>query len=258
MTPAARRCQARIIELFDDDLRGETGVLHGLALWRAPSGPPRIIRIGEKSPASEIDRFLLHLARARADAIITSGSNLRAEPNLNHFVGDGFSMQNELKAWRNEVRGSSLSPTSLVLTQGFDLDLNHPFFKDSAPRIIYTGNAAAEILAEPAQERGIRVVESRAPSLSNAIEWLRTETTATNITLEMGAHASRALYQQPPGIDELILSLYEEPQLPRAQQGDVFLELDELEQLLGPPSKPRMRREASGTWSFRRFRLDRA
>ena len=254
MSEAAHRCQERIVELYGPAPVGEAGVLQGLALWKDPSGPPRILRIDENAPGSETDRFVLHLARARADAIVTSGSILRAEPDLSHEIGHGTPMQRELDAWRREVRGHDNPPLSLVLTRGENLDLAHPFFRGRAPRIIYTGEDAAKTLQGPAGERGVRVVGRPEPSLRDAIAWLRTEAGAQSVTLEVGANASRALYREPLGVDELLLSLYEETALDEAHRGDAFLEFEEIGRLL-PTASPRvLRHEASGTWSFRRFR----
>ena len=257
MSEAARRCEARIAELYGSVPVGGVGVLHGLAAWRAPSGPPRVLRIDENTPESNTDRFLLHLARARADAIVTSGSILRAEPRLTHEIGHDDEMQRELGAWRREVHGRNASPLSLVLTRGANLDLSHSFFSDPTGKIIYTGHDAARTLQEPARERGIRVVSRSAPSLRDAIDWLRTEAGARGITLEVGANASRALYDEPTAVDELLLSLYEEAHLDEAHRGESFIELEKIERALPRTSPGIVRNEASGRWSFRRFRRDR-
>lgn len=254
MTPEAHRCHGHIVELYGSGLAGDVGTLHVLALWKAPEGPPRIIRVDENAPASETDRFVLHLARARADAIVTSGSILRAEPRLSHEIGDGDEMRRELAAWRREVLGRAASPLSLVLTRGADLDLDHPFFESAAPRIIYTGQDAAGALEAPARERGIRVVGSPGPGLREAIAWLRCKADARNISLEVGATASRPLYEEPLGVDEILLSLYEEPEWTEVQPGEAFFDLDELERRLPETGAPVVRRETSGTWSFRRLR----
>ena len=254
MSEAAHRCQQRIVELYGPVPVGEVGVLHGLALWKGPSGPPRILRIDENTPKSETDRFVLHLARARADAIVTSGSILRAEPDLTHEIGHGATMQHELGAWRREMRDRDEPPLSLVLTRGNNIDLAHPFFTGPAQKILYTGKEAAKALQGPAGERGVRVVGRPSPSLRDAIAWLRTEAGAQRVTLEVGANASRALYQKPLGVDELWLSLYEETSLDEAHRGEVFIELEELGRLLPPTSPGVLRREASGAWRFRRFR----
>ena len=139
LSEAAHRCQQRIVELYGPAPVGEVGVLHGLALWKAPSGPPRVLRIDENTPRSETDRFVLHLARARADAIVTSGSILRSEPQLSHEIGHDAGMKHELDAWRREVYGHANPPLSLVLTRGANLDLAHPFFADPVGKIVYTG-----------------------------------------------------------------------------------------------------------------------
>ncbi len=254
LSEAADRCQQRIADLYGPGPVGGVGVLHVLALWKDPSGPPRVLPIDENAPESETDRFVLHLARARAEAIVTSGSILRAERDLTHEVGHDAEMKRELDAWRREVRGHPTPPLSLVLTRGEDLDLDHPLFAQPDRKIIYTGKDAAKALQGPAGERGVRVVGRTSPSLHDAIAWLRTEAGAESITLEVGANASRALYQKPLGVDELWLSLYEEADLDEAHRGEAFIALEELGRLLPVTSAGTVRLEASGTWRFHRFR----
>lgn len=257
MTPEARACDERIRQLYGEGLERDAGNLHVLALWKAPDGPPRIIRIDAHAPQSATDLFALHLTRARADVVVTSGSILRAEPKLVHEIGVSNAMRRELRAWRREVTGRSEPPQELVLTRGRDLDLDHPLLRAPSPCILYTGQAAAAELEPLAQARGIRVVARPAPSPRDALAWLRERTGAKTIALELGVRASAPLYEEPLAVDELLLSLYLEPDLPEAQQGAPFFELTRLASHFDTMDAPVVRHEASGRWSFRRLRRKR-
>lgn len=257
MTPEARACDERIRQLYGEGLERDAGNLHVLALWQAPNGPPRIIRIDSHAPQSETDRFALHLTRARADIVVTSGSILRAEPDLVHEIGDSDAMRREFRAWRSEVAGRNQPPQDLVLTRDRDLDLGHPLFRSPGRHILYTEQATAATLEPLAQARGIRVVGRPAPSLRDALAWLRDNTGARTIALEVGVRASAPLYDPPLAVDEILLSLYLEPQLPETQRGAPFFELAQLAEHFDTVGTPVVRHEASGRWRFQRLRRKR-
>jgi hypothetical protein len=108
------------------------------------------IAIGPHSPKSATDFFLLNLARARADAIVTTGKILRDEPAVEHRLQGADGEPAALAAWRRERLGKREPPCSVVLTTGREIDLFHPLFR-SAPRvIILTGESAAGALRERA------------------------------------------------------------------------------------------------------------
>ena len=169
MNAAATACRERTRSLFEDDLSEDAGVLQVVSCWRTPMGGARVIAINASAPASPTDRFVLHLARSRADAIVTTGSILRAEPKLTHGVAGPAKDRAELDAWRRESLGRSASPLSLVLTGGEGLDLDHSLFQAGNPCVIYTGEDAAERLRAAGSERGIEVVGHPTPSLRKCI-----------------------------------------------------------------------------------------
>ena len=82
--------EARDLERFFEDRFGavpgmEKGALHVAAVWR-PAGGDRnvVLRISDQTPSSEVDFLLLNLARARAEAIVTTGRILHEEPGVVH------------------------------------------------------------------------------------------------------------------------------------------------------------------------------
>lgn len=255
MTPEARRCEEAIGDLYGETLTDAPPLLQPLALWSDPKGGLFLIAINESAPASETDRFALELSRARADVIVTSGSILRAEPNLSHDVTENTAFHESLAAWRREALGKAEPPTSLVLTTRDDIDLRHPLFAAKRPAVIYTSSNAAESLNTRSAERGIPVVGDPSPSLRKAIAWLRKNRGAETVSLEVGAALSRPLYEtQPPLVDEVMLSVFLEPQLPEGAKGPRFVDLERLKERLPRASREAIRNEASGKWSFRRLR----
>lgn len=253
MNAAATACRERIRSLFRDDLCEDAGVLQVVSCWRPPTGSSRVIAFGASAPASPTDRFVLDLARSRADAIVTTGNILRAEPNLTHGIAGPATDRAELDAWRRESLGRSEPPLSLILTGGQGLDLDHPLFQAGNPCVVYTRNDTAERLREAAGERGIEVVGREAPSLRTALAWLREQREARTVSIEAGPTATLPLYEEPIAVREIMLSLYEETELTEAAQGPAFLHPGELD-ARGFQGEPRVtRQEPSGRWSFGRL-----
>ncbi|MEL7059975.1 MAG: hypothetical protein AAGN46_08120 [Acidobacteriota bacterium] len=192
--------------LFGDVPRA-TGVLHPTSIVRlgGPDGPAETLRIDERAPSSPWDLFSLLLCRARADAVVTTGANLRAEPLLRHDFSPLEASREAFEAWRREG-GRELAPLSLVLTSGRDLDLDHPVLLGGRRAMLYTGRDAAWQLESQTIDRGIELIPDDRPSLRAAVEFLRSEMGAATITIEAGATTARSLYDDPPMLDELLLS----------------------------------------------------
>ncbi len=247
----AEECAATIRELYGSDALGEPGVLHVAAVWREPWGRLVTLRIREETPASESDHFVLRLARARADAILTSGRILREEPGLSHGL-DGPGAE-ALAQWRRRRLGRADPPWSVVLSSGRDLDLDHPLFAGPTRPMIFTGAPGAARLGDAARGRGIEVVAHAAPDLRVALEYLGRERGLRTRVIEAGPSTARAAYAAPPLLDELMLSVFEEPALDAAVRGPDFVPAAELARLLAPAAPARTRREASGRWSFQRL-----
>ena len=90
---------AQAIErLYGERLEDEVGVLHVASAWRDETGRLFALRIGPDTPSSATDGFALALARARCDAILSTGKILRDEPGLRHRP-DPVDPQG-LTAWR--------------------------------------------------------------------------------------------------------------------------------------------------------------
>ena len=122
--------EERIARLYGDDVDWctATGRLHVAAIHAASE---RVLAIGPAAPPSETDRFVLGLARARADVIVTTGSILRAEPELVHRFAETPQADAAFAAWRRSVLGRADPPRLLVLSASGDLPKAHPAFAAS-------------------------------------------------------------------------------------------------------------------------------
>lgn len=214
------RCAKRIRALYGDDLLSSAGALHVTSVWSGAGGRLFTLRIGPACPRSATDSFVLELTRARADAIVTTGQILRDEPGLRTELEDP-----ELVAWRRERLGKSEAPLTVVLSRRTDLE--HPLL--AAPDAVVRHAGLRETLA-----------------------WLREERGATTVAIEAGPSTTRALYDEPLAVDELLLSICHLPALPAGVQGG---ELGDLAHLTSrfPRRSERTREEESGAWSFLRL-----
>jgi len=256
LTPEATRCEEAIRALYGDTIVDAPATLQSLALWSDPAGGLFLIAINENSPASETDGFALDLSRARADAIVTSGGILRAEPGLSHAMTEDTPLRQSLSAWRREVLGRTEPATSLVLARRDDIDLHHPLFGGERPAVVYTSSSTGRSLKARAEARGIPVVSDPSPSLQKAVAWLRENEGAKTVSLEIGAALSRPLYEKPESlVDEVMLSIFLEPNLPEGSKGPPFVDLGRLKERLPRATRAVVRAEASGNWSFSRLRV---
>lgn len=241
--------EERIQGLFGASSGAADGVLHPVAVCSGPDKRLFVLKIRPDSPKSEADFFSLNLARARADAIVTSGRILREEPDVSH------SLPEALASWRHEIQLKPLPPISVVLTSGRDLDLDHPVLGQGSA-LIFTSLEGASRLAAAAASREIELVGSDAPTLPGLIDFLRRDKRAQTISLEAGPSTVLPLYRtsslHPSPIDELILSRYH-GSVPDHLLGAPFLQEDELETLFTSCSNETEVPEPSGLWSFRRW-----
>jgi riboflavin biosynthesis pyrimidine reductase len=254
---------ARLREVYREDPAPDGGVVHVTSVWAAPDGSWRSIRIGASSPHSATDAFVLDAARARADAIVTTGAILRAEPALVH------TLSGDAAAWRAERLGKSRPPTIVVLTRRADLDLEHAVFTArTGDAIIATTPDAATALRSraPRPETALRPGQAPRPEvaardrtgLRDVVTWLRAERGCGTVLVEAGVTSARTLYEAPCVVDELLLSLYSGP-LAEVARGETFLPRDEPLRLALAAAEGRAGQgEAEGPehgWRFARHRL---
>lgn len=233
-----------------------TGLLQTVAAYRTRLGALRVIRIHPETPQSDIDQFSLMVSRARADAILTSGQNLRLEPHGTHTLQGPGNLAETLATWRREHLGKTSPPHLLVLTRGRDLNLDHPALNYNGRVFVFTTEESAFALEAAAAERGIEVVGAAEPSPAAAVEFLRQELGAATISVEAGPTVARELYD-PVMVDEIQLSIFDPPDpaaLPGSIRGPFFLDEARLRELYRW-SPGFSETTADGVWTF--YRLER-
>ncbi len=248
---SAAAVAAKAEEIYGAPLTS-TGVVHVTSVWRRRTAY-LTLAIGPRTPRSAHDALVLNLTRARADAILTSGRILRREPRLEHRLGGPGRVPEALAAWRREHLGKDSPPVTLVLTSGRRLDFDHPIFSAGTRAVVYTSRAGQWRLESRAADRGVEVVGVDEPSVGGAIDLLRYQFGAATISVEAGPSVSRQLYEPPVTVDELLLSVYDAPQIPAGVRGDPFLDAGELVHVFSRASLPYRVATADGEWSFQRF-----
>jgi len=250
----AQACARRVRELYAADLEGEAGLLHVAVVWRSRDQGFVNVAMNDAKPASPTDDFVLGLARARADAIVTTGANLRLEPRLTHAYHRDPSIAGALEAWRREVLGKADAPLSVVLTRGADIDLEHSLFRHATRSRLFTGEESASAMGKRSRANGLEVVGDAAPDLPRLVEHLRRREGLETLSIEAGPSTAQALYDAAgPEPDELMLSVLLEPELASRAQAGPFLAEERIEAVLGAPTSRCEIKEESGHWCFRRY-----
>ena len=245
--------ERRIAEIYGTDLLGACGVIHVTSVWAESARSLVALRIGSETPRSETDSFVLNVARARADAIVTTGKILREEEQLTHDFQGEKGVAETFTDWRKERLGKREPPISLVLTSGQELDLDRPLFGCGTRPMVFTSIEGGERIRESAESRGIDVVSRPTPSLRDGINYLRENHGAESIVIETGLSTSRALYEAPVELDELMLSIYSGSRLPSSVRGQRFSSVPQLGLIFPLAGSTFQSDEESGRWIFRRF-----
>lgn len=226
--------------LHSEPLPPMEGVLHVTAVAREGDGLT-VMKIGEHSPKSPLDFFSLNLARARVDAILVTGSVLRAEPELRYELGGA---SRALHAWRDARY--ERPPYVLVLSRG-GLDGAHPVWQSWARPIAFVPAEAEEDVRAALPAR-VEVVAGSGGA-RGAIEWLRADKGCRGVSVEAGPSVAVPLYEGV--IDELQLSVFEGALDPRGRAGAMLSEAELAERL------ERVGGSAHGEWRFSRWRARR-
>lgn len=192
------------LALFGDPLRERPALSQVAAVWSPGDGTNRVMKIDARSPQSATDVFVLNLARARADAILTTGAILRAEPSLQFdLTGPGSTA---LMRWRIDVH-RLLPPSALVLTSGRDLDPTHPALGGPAHVVLYVPQEVADDVRQSLKSfKWTKVHGVERTDAVDALAWLRATRDAKSISIEAGPRTALPLYEH--GVDQLLLSRY--------------------------------------------------
>jgi hypothetical protein len=273
--------------------------LYGRVDWRRASGVVQVtaiaaadratIALGPEAPVSAFDRFVLGFARARTDAIVSTGAILRAEPELVHCYAEDAVRNAEWTQWRASVLERSSPPGLILLSRSGDFPLDHPALEAAPSGILWTSASvrdrlgprvgalevvAAEEVAEKITHAATQEVDrgdgagsaaggdaGAQAGIAMALAYARTQCGLGRIAIEAGPSVTQALYaaSSQPGqsaarIDELLLSLYHGELAPAARAAafasEAQLAVQRLERL-----SQRDVEEPSGRWSFARYRV---
>lgn len=213
------------------------------ALWGGPGGVSRgvvqpfaatlagdvwhVLRAGPPGPPSPVDAFALGHTRARVDAVVTSGRNLREEPREDY----AYPVAGEaLARWRRERAGRDGLPLVAVISSGRGLDLDHPALAPGRRRVLYTGSDGAARLGAGARRRGIEVWPVDAPDPADLLRRLLDGEGAALVSVEAGPSVSRPLYapDAPVPVDELVLTAVRGA-VPASALGPALLPRDDLD-----------------------------
>lgn len=252
--PRVPECLARWV---GRDIAGPAGVLHVAAAAQNDAGPYATLRVGEGAPRAVSDGIVLSGARARADAIVTTGRILRDEPELVHGSISAPDVTAELDDWRRRL-GFERPPWIAVLTGRGELPAGHPALAAAERLVLFTGvEGAARLEADPATPTHADIVVSPEPSARGLIEHLQSIRRAESIVIEAGASTSRGLYDEPATIDELWLSVCRSP-VAEADRVGPFVDPATIETALGPPIFEETHEDTGLTWSTRVHRRPRS
>ncbi len=237
-------------ELLGIDPAATAGCVQTMATWLDPDARRVALRISAATPRSETDFFLLNLARARAEAIVTTGNILREETEVTHTLQGPGSLPEALADWRRNVLGLREPPWLLVLSSGRALEPDHPTFRAPVRPVLFVPEEAAAALAE--RFEGTAQVEGAARTgAREAVAWLRANG-AANVTVEAGPTASAPLYDEPCLVDEIWRSTYQEHELLQDVIGPALLPDAAVESRLPVLTGGATIIEPSGPWFFER------
>lgn len=247
MESQASEVARAIAALYGDEPLIDAGVVHVCAAAHSADGALRVLKIGERSPKSTTDFFVLNLCRARADAILTTAANLRAEPTLRHGLQGPWAER--LAAYRRAVLGKVGEPTCAILTRTGELPLDHSVWGDGTRKLVLCPDMAeAEVAARVGSHA--EVIGLSALDAARACAFLA-ERGHGLISVEAGPSTSRELYGAAATVDELLLSLFEG----RIAEADLGGGLPEQAMRDGwVLAGETVRREESGDWRFQRWK----
>ncbi len=273
----------------EDDLGSILEDVYGRVDWQAAGGVLQVtaiaaddratIALGPDAPSSVFDRFVLGFARARVDALVTTGSILRAEPELVHRYAEDNAQNSEWQGWRTETLGRTAAPGLILLSRSGDFPSDHPAIEAAESGFVWTSKAGRarmgarvgelEVVVEEEVEQkegekedfNFSIAKSAGArnGLAAALCFARTRRGLERIAIEAGPSATRALYLPDSfparaRVDEVLLSLYRGELLASARASEFASE----EQLRATGLRRVSiceKQEASGVWAFERHRL---
>ncbi len=240
-----------IARVYDAPLRA-TGLIEAVETWQGDRGQYLKLRSDRETPRCHHGRLASNLARARADAILTSQTVLRRHPTLDHRLQGPGRSGVALTEWRSARLGKPEPPVTLVLASGDNLDLDHPVLHHWTRPVVFTTRQAQWQLESRAVDLGVEVVGVDEPTVHNAVDFLRRAFGAATIALEL--EDSRALYRDPVIVNEVLLTTCQTPQVNPVAVDPPFLTAEELVRRFPRHGKPYRIQAGDDPWRLQRFR----
>jgi riboflavin biosynthesis pyrimidine reductase len=209
MTPDTLRTAADVSAyadwLFGRRFEPRPGLVH-VASVHVRDSVFYILHIRDDTPRSPHDACMLRMARARADAIVTTGRVLRAEPRLRHELSGSSAAAAVLQSWGDRVRGRATARVSIVLTRGRAFAPDHPLVTGSTDVVIACPRGSADSLRERFGGRDVDVVGLDEPTVAAVVQLAKGHWGAETVLLEAGPATVGPLYDDGAPPNELMLA----------------------------------------------------
>jgi len=237
--------------LFGSAFETRPSISHSGAVWMDPESELlKTLKINSYQPKSELDFLALHVARARADAIVITAKILRDEPKLRYDLRADERWGDALIAWRERKWGLVERPWLLILTKSGDVDFEHPALHGWPRPVLFTSDRTAE---RKLADAPIPVVADADPDIRRAIRHLQLSRECHCVSIEAGPSTALSLYERPVAVHELLLSVYLGKSIDERAEGDSLIELSNLRKRFRSETSANHRSRAQH-WSFHRFK----
>ncbi|MEM1030652.1 MAG: hypothetical protein AAGN82_09895 [Myxococcota bacterium] len=220
--------------LFEERAGPTAGVVHPTACVGRDDGRLLTLEIKDGAPQSAHDTFALHLQRARADVIVTTGAILRNEPGVTYGLEESPYAAG-LRAHRRS-RCQTTPPRLVVLSASGDIARDHPAW--THPHAEVWGRVAVDGVSHRAFDG----------TAAEAVATLKSEGL---VVVEAGPSVTRPLYAARV-IDTLYLSTVETDVAP-SLLGGVALDAGRIPVWMRPAApEPRRVATSDANWFFAR------
>ena len=233
-------------------VRPVRGLLHVLAAWRGPAECLVAVRETGELPPSDLRKVLWSLARARCDAWVVEAGDLDGAATRRRGLGSSRASERVFADWRRSRLGKANPTVTLVVAPEGEVDFDHPFFA-AGERILMLVGGDPWALESRAADRGVEVVGAAQPSTAQAVGFLRREFGAAGVLLDLPPEALGSLAREP-GVDELLLSVCETPQLAVSSEGSWVFPVADLRERFEQQDERFVEGEPATTWSHHHWR----
>ncbi|MFK7894383.1 MAG: hypothetical protein AB8G23_01030 [Myxococcota bacterium] len=234
------------------DWKGADGILQVTAIAASDRAT---IALGPAAPLSPMDRFLLGFARARVEALVTTGAILRAEPELRHDYAEEPGQDAAWAAWRSKTLGLEAPPALILLSRSGNFPERHPAIEAASAGLLWTSRETRARLGPKLGALDVVVAEEFGAGVAAAIGYAQERLGLRRISVEAGPSASKSLYEETAGakLSEVLLSLFSGELADEARAATFPAEARLSSLGLRKMSRVDVE-QPSGLWTFERYR----